>query len=255
MSPLLGVAQTYIADACPGAPPCICAELMQIIGHLLNGVLSPERASAIFFEKVGTSVPANRIAAILRVPDRPIHAGFRLESQSTDLSSWRRRTRPWTEYEDQRLLCAIHRFGLENWTRISKFVGNQRTLAQCAQRWCRGLDPRISRAVWTPEEEQRLIALVERYGIHSWKRVSNALGNRSDAQCRYRYLQVIAAGSKREGRLIAPVRIAPEPHGTGIIASRFERPQAPRREFVLPPIGLLIGISPVLGEPGIRASD
>jgi hypothetical protein len=74
-SPLLAVAERYIIKACPNASPAIRAELVQIICHLLSGILSYQRASDIFFEKVGTTVPVNRIGAILHVPDSPIYPG------------------------------------------------------------------------------------------------------------------------------------------------------------------------------------
>jgi hypothetical protein len=50
---------------------------------------------------------------------------------------------------------------------VARYVGNNRTRSQCSQRWQRGLDPRISRSRWTPEDEARLIGLVEKYGEKS----------------------------------------------------------------------------------------
>jgi hypothetical protein len=103
----------------------------------------------------------------------------------------RRPARVWTAHEDNRLLAGILKFGIENWTPISKFVGNGRTRTQCSQRWYRGLNPVISKDHWSPEEEGRLLSLIETYGVTTWTEVARKLGGRSDVQCRYRYQQIL----------------------------------------------------------------
>jgi hypothetical protein len=100
------------------------------------------------------------------------------------------KTRPWTPYEDQRLLAGIHRFGLQDWPAVSLFVGNDRTKAQCSQRWGRGLDPKISKDQWTSEQDQQLLELVALHGEGNWMKISTELGTRCDVQCRYRYKQL-----------------------------------------------------------------
>jgi hypothetical protein len=190
----------------------------------------------------------NRISAIMNVPDNPIRSLWTPNFSSIDSMESRRKNRPWTEYEDQRLLCGINRFGLENWTIVSQFVGNQRTRAQCAQRWIRGLDPRISRVLWTPEEEQRLLELVTQHGEHSWKLIANTLGNRSDAQCRYHYLQM----KKVEGFPESLNGTSPSdlPQSDQAIAEQSDPVKLwqtdsngfRRRKLVLPPIERLIRV-------------
>jgi hypothetical protein len=102
----------------------------------------------------------------------------------------RRKTQAWTSVEDSRLREAVQRFGTDNWNLVAKCIGTNRTRSQCSQRWQRGLDPRIARTRWTPDEEAKLLKLVAEYGEKSWIRVSQAIGNRSDVQCRYRYHQI-----------------------------------------------------------------
>ena len=112
------------------------------------------------------------------------------------METQRRKTRTWSSFEDQRLIAAVSRFGLDNWSHVASFVGNGRTRAQCAQRWNRGLDPRISRDHWSPEEEQKLLILIENKNGKGWTHIANEMGNRSDVQCRYHYLQM-----KKEGKI------------------------------------------------------
>jgi hypothetical protein len=102
----------------------------------------------------------------------------------------RHKTHQWTPMEDVRLLAGVHKFGADNWSTIARFVGSNRTRSQCSQRWQRGLDPRISRSHWTKQEETTLMELVAKYGTKSWTVVSRELRNRSDVQCRYRYMQL-----------------------------------------------------------------
>ncbi|KAH0787243.1 Myb-like DNA-binding domain containing protein [Histomonas meleagridis] len=143
--------------------------------------------SAIFQLNIGTTKPLDRIVAILQTSYTPI-PNFPLLYESP--TSLRKKTRSWTEYEDQRLLAGIHRYGLDNWLSVSAFVGNGRTRAQCSQRWVRGLDPRISKDRWTEEDEKLLLSLVKKYGSKYWTRIAQEMGNRSDVQCRYHYQQL-----------------------------------------------------------------
>lgn len=98
-----------------------------------------------------------------------------------------KKTHAWTANEDQRLCDAVREFGTDNWTLIAQFVGNGRTRAQCSQRWLRGLNPSISKTLWSEEEDNLLIDTVKRLGSKSWGKIAAVLGNRCDVQCRYRY--------------------------------------------------------------------
>ncbi|OHT08854.1 Myb-like DNA-binding domain containing protein [Tritrichomonas foetus] len=101
-----------------------------------------------------------------------------------------KKCRNWKPCEDVRLLAGIHKFGVGDWKNISRFVGANFSRSQCSQRWCRALNPKIEKEVWTAEEQKQLLSLVERFGEHNWSVVSKNLGKRTDAQCRYRYMQI-----------------------------------------------------------------
>lgn len=113
-------------------------------------------------------------------------------------SSGRKRARPWTSSEDKKLLAGILYHGTDNWNIVSEIVGESRTRAQCSQRWFRGLDPRISKKKWTQEEDEKLMEKVNEFGDTSWAKIANAMGNRSDVQCRYHYQQLIKSTKKQK---------------------------------------------------------
>jgi hypothetical protein len=134
--------------------------------------------------------PLLQVQAILDLPEDPLPPHAESIRDSLQALSTRKRTQPWSSCEDQRLIGGILRHGLENWQRVAAFVGASRNRAQCSQRWSRGLNPRILKAVWTPEEDKQLADLVAEYGRKNWAKIASILGNRSDVQCRYHFRQV-----------------------------------------------------------------
>lgn len=136
----------------------------------------------------GTTEPFEKINSILEVGSEPIPC-----PPDCILSGCKKRkkTRSWTSYEDHRLIAGIYTYGVDNWTLISKFVGNGRTRSQCSQRWSRGLNPRIVKTRWTKQEENKLVEIVQNNPGKSWNQISLKLGNRSDVQCRYRYKKIM----------------------------------------------------------------
>jgi hypothetical protein len=186
-SPLAAVGRSFILDCIDSISPEQLDYLESCLADFLRGSKSALETGRIFKSALGTPKPFERITAILQTPDNPI-PDFSAFTQGNDPS--RKKTRSWTEYETQRLLAGIHRYGLEDWQSVAAFVGNGRTRAQCSQRWLRGLDPRICKDRWTVTDETRLDELVGRYGTKSWTKVASAMGNRSDVQCRYHYKQM-----------------------------------------------------------------
>jgi hypothetical protein len=79
---------------------------------------------------------------------------------------------------------------MNNWQLIAADVGGGRTKAQCAQRWTRGLDPKIDKSNWSCEEEQKLIDLVQAHGTKQWTKIADAMETRTDVQCRHRWIQL-----------------------------------------------------------------
>jgi hypothetical protein len=153
----------------------------------LTGFKSASQAGQIFRNTIGTSTPFNRVLSIIQTANTPI-PDFSKSIPITQAN--RKRTRPWTDYESQRLLAAIYRFGTDDWASVASFVGNGRSRSQCSQRWMRGLNPAICKERWTPDEEEKLGRLVDKYGTKGWMKIAGEMGHRSDVQCRYHYNQM-----------------------------------------------------------------
>lgn len=193
--PIVAVGMALARDHTNRQLTCDMGYLEQVLADFADGKISQVDAERVFVERAGTNKPVQRVAEILSVDEKPLPATnekfFPTMHPGMRHANPRKKARAWTEKEDTRLLAAINKFGLDSWLEVTDFVGSGRTRAQCSQRWFRGLDPRISKYLWTREEEERLVELVKQFGDHSWTKVANALGNRSDAQCRYHYYQIV----------------------------------------------------------------
>ena len=178
--------------------PNISQKNIELLRFILNDRILGKIDSNECFKKASNFLinlqPIEKMELILKVPEEPIPSTLENKDDYYDFN--RKKTRSWSTYEDHRLIAGVHRYGFDNWAMVSMFVGNGRTRAQCAQRWNRGLDPKISKDHWTQEEEEKLIKFIMSDGAKGWTQVANGMKNRSDVQCRYHYIQM-----KKEGRL------------------------------------------------------
>ncbi|EJK72256.1 hypothetical protein THAOC_06225, partial [Thalassiosira oceanica] len=85
----------------------------------------------------------------------------------------------WTEEEDRTVLDWVKRYGAKKWNVIAGELPD-RTGKQCRERWHNHLDPNISKAPWS-EEEDRIILRHQRDGTGSrWAKIAKELPGRSD---------------------------------------------------------------------------
>jgi hypothetical protein len=159
------------------------------LGKFVHGPLSYQEVAMALTPILGTTQAIDRVDRILRTPLAPLPSNPTLKPESHP--QCRAKTRPWSAYEDQRLIAGLHRLGTSDWFAVACFVGNSRTKSQCYQRWTRGLDPNINKTKWSPEQDSHLMMLVAVYGDKAWSKVSADIGNRCDVQCRYRYKQLM----------------------------------------------------------------
>jgi hypothetical protein len=196
-SPLVDVAFCFIADdQASGVPSQVEPFVRAVISSFASNGMSVDECKVHLSPVLKSTRCIDRLNVILRCPEQPLPSS---PVGSPDHEGKRRPT-TWTTQEDNRLLCAIHRFGRRSWPVIASFVGNNRTRSQCAQRWRRSLDPRLSKNQWTAGEDVQLISLVRRLGGERWTSISQKMGNRSDVQCRYRYMQLTKTRNESQPR-------------------------------------------------------
>lgn len=178
-------------------------QLEALVETYVNKQVSYYAIANVFTHTIGTTKPIERLTLILNMEDVPLPniTDYPPEAQSFLL---KKKTRPWTEFEDNRLLAGIQKYGLEAWGSVAQFVGNSRTKSQCAQRWSRGLDPRISKVQWTAEEDKLLLKLVGKYGQKYWTKLASEFPNRCDVQCRYRYKQICRSQQESQMKITQP---------------------------------------------------
>jgi hypothetical protein len=197
---LIEISMSYVEASCPEISTADYDTIQFALTRFLRGELTYDECRQHFLATINRDNALVCLQKILSVPSEPIP--YHGEATSDDARlSLRRRTRPWTMSEDQRLLAGIVRFGLDNWQAVAHFVGSGRNRAQCSQRWSRGLNPRISKRSWTAVEDQQLEDLVRQYGEKSWAKIASILGNRSDVQCRYHYRQTVGGADDFEETL------------------------------------------------------
>ncbi|OHS99147.1 Myb-like DNA-binding domain containing protein [Tritrichomonas foetus] len=168
-------------------------EAYQTLLELLRQNISYDHAIERCKRLIASVEPAEKIITIFKTSEKPIPNPIRKSEKS--VKNRRRKSHSWSNYEDQRLVAGIYRYGINNWGNVADFVGNGRTKAQCSQRWHRGIDPSICKGPWTVDEENLLIELLHQYGYKSWKTIAQLIDNRSDVQCRYHF------GQMKKGKL------------------------------------------------------
>ncbi|KAL0891424.1 hypothetical protein Bca101_015407 [Brassica carinata] len=92
----------------------------------------------------------------------------------------------WTAEEDEVLCKAVERFQGKNWKKIAECF-KDRTDVQCLHRWQKVLNPELVKGPWSKEEDDTIIALVEKYGPTKWSTISQHLPGRIGKQCRERW--------------------------------------------------------------------
>jgi len=101
---------------------------------------------------------------------------------------------PWTTAESKTLSLLVNLYGAKEWQFVAKILqskhNNNRTAAQCSQRWCRVINPSINKGPWESKEDKLLI---EKYDDlqGSWCKIVKFFPDRTDTQCKRRYEKIM----------------------------------------------------------------
>lgn len=92
----------------------------------------------------------------------------------------------WTKQQDTALRTAVRKYDGRNWKAIAQLVDG-RDHVQCLQRWKKVLQPGLVKGHWTPEEDAKLLRLIQDKEMHSWAMVAENIEGRTAKQCRERW--------------------------------------------------------------------
>ncbi len=104
----------------------------------------------------------------------------------------KRNPNSWTPIEDQRLIEAVMQNGTKNWAYVGttmQYLSRgecNRTGKQCRERWHNHLDPTLSHAPFSAEEDAKLIRLQEIFD-NKWTEISKRMPGRSDNAVKNRW--------------------------------------------------------------------
>jgi Arc/MetJ family transcription regulator len=173
------------------------AAVADVLTQVLRQEIPREQAATRLESLIGTSTLLRDLQQ-MRKSEMAIHPPLVRE---ISVPGFRKQKSKWCKEEDHKLLAAVQQHGTDNWPLIASIVGGGRTRSQCSQRWQRGIDPKLTKANWSREEEERLLAAVDAHGSKAWTRIAADMGNRSDVQCRFRYRFLCQKAKEANGPL------------------------------------------------------
>jgi hypothetical protein len=124
------------------------------------------------------------LASVSRAVDWKAVAGqFPDKTQQQVVERWTKVLDPrlvkgsWTGEEDQAIIRFVGQHGTKNWTKLAALLPG-RIGKQCRERWVNHLDPAISHAAFTLEDDRQIIELHRVYG-NKWAKIAALMRTRS----------------------------------------------------------------------------
>ncbi|XP_024618168.1 snRNA-activating protein complex subunit 4 isoform X1 [Neophocaena asiaeorientalis asiaeorientalis] len=102
----------------------------------------------------------------------------------------------WAPEEDAKLLRAVAKYGEQGWFKIREEVPG-RSDAQCRDRYLRRLHFGLKKGRWNSKEEEKLIELIEKYGVGRWARIASELPHRTGSQCLSKWKMLVRKRQRR----------------------------------------------------------
>lgn len=110
----------------------------------------------------------------------------------------------WTREEDEKIFEFIKEHGDRDWSKLAAMLPG-RIGKQCRERWINHLNPNITHASWTEDEDNLLISLHEQYG-NSWAKIAKFFNGRTDNCVKNRWNSTLKRRLERMARGEPPLR-------------------------------------------------
>ncbi|XP_034410649.1 uncharacterized protein LOC117746014 isoform X7 [Cyclopterus lumpus] len=118
----------------------------------------------------------------------------------------------WTKDEDEKLHRLVKELGSNSWSSVSLHFKGQRSDVECQRRWQHIKNPELVKGPWTHEEDERVLQLVEKYGVKRWSLIAKHLHTRNGKQCRERWHNHLNPTVKKSGWMLEEDRIICQAH-------------------------------------------
>ena len=92
---------------------------------------------------------------------------------------------PWNKEENQFIFSRIQEYG-KNWAKISKEMGT-RNSKQIRERYINVLDPYVNKRMFTPDEDNTILDLFNKYGA-KWARIASHFTFRTADMVKNRFI-------------------------------------------------------------------
>jgi hypothetical protein len=125
-------------------------------------------------------------------------AAYPSSEKSVHISRKTKEGQQWTEEEDQLLENLVEQEGIDSWNKVALQMPGRKG-KQCRERWLNVIHPSINHAPWTKEEDDFIIAFVEKNG-HKWSQCAQELSGRTDNGIKNRWHVLLRQQKKIEKR-------------------------------------------------------
>jgi hypothetical protein len=122
----------------------------------------------------------------------------------------------WTGAEDQASSEFVKTRGTKSWSKLARLLPG-RVGKQCRERWVNHLNPDISHAAFTPEDDRRIIELHRVHG-NKWAKIAALMETRSCNAIKNRWNAVLAKRAEDDGPAVSAA--LPEPRERSEIAPK-----------------------------------
>jgi hypothetical protein len=101
----------------------------------------------------------------------------------------------WTGEEDQAIVQFVQANGAKSWSKLAAMLPG-RIGKQCRERWINHLNPEISHAAFTPEDDKMIVELHGQFG-NKWAKIAAIMRTRSCNAIKNRWNSVLAKAAER----------------------------------------------------------
>jgi hypothetical protein len=103
----------------------------------------------------------------------------------------------WTRAEDQAIIEFVNTRGTRSWSKLAVLLPG-RVGKQCRERWINHLNPSISHAAFTPEDDAAITELHRVYG-NKWAKIAGIMATRSSNAIKNRWNSVLSKRGPPDG--------------------------------------------------------